>query len=69
MQVRAEQEASKRGAGGGESDEEEAPALAKPVALPGAPTTQPVSEGRRDVLLLQAVAGNKGMKVWQDAPA
>lgn len=43
MQVRAEQEASKRGAGGAESDEEEAPALAKPVALPGVPAAPPVS--------------------------
>lgn len=40
-QVRAEQEAVKRS--GGESDEEEAPALAKPVALPSAPAAQPVS--------------------------
>lgn len=42
-QVRAEQEIAKRSGGGGESDEEEAPALAKPVALPSAPVAQPVS--------------------------
>ena len=44
LQVRAEQEAAKRsGSAGGESDEEEAPALAKPVALPSAAVAQPVS--------------------------
>ncbi|PRW61028.1 suppressor of mec-8 and unc-52-like protein 2 [Chlorella sorokiniana] len=40
--VRAEQEAAKRSGGaGGESDEEEAPQLAKPVPLPSAPAVQP----------------------------
>ena len=44
LQVRAEQEASKRGgAAGGESDVEEAPSLAMPVVLPVAATPQPVS--------------------------